>query len=117
MQLIWGHSAGYTGGFTAKPVEGVMLALCQTWGVFVLTVAAVKLTTVFTHQEGTFLRKNLLIVLGLANLLMAYFFYVNRAITAAFGADNMPYVAMMSLEGGLFLYDALMRERKMKKVK
>jgi hypothetical protein len=79
----------------------------------------VKLVTVFTHNEGTFLRKNLFFVLGACELLSAYVIFSHESYFASQGATAMPFVGVFALEGGVLLADALMRERmpKTKKLK
>ena len=98
-------------------LPGKMLMLSQMWGVLLACVAAVKLAVVFSHPEGTFLRRNLFVVFGAFDLLMAYIGNSHAAYLATQGASVTPFVAGLCLEGVLFLQDALMRPREMKKVK
>ena len=117
MQLVWGSVKTKKMGLVAAPVDGVMLCILQAWGILCLTIALLKLTTVFTHtSEGTFLRRNLLIVFGVCNIAFAASFYKNAPfIYDNYGADNTPYAALLTLEGVVYLADALLRPRKIKK--
>ena len=86
-----------------------------------MTVSAAKLTTVFSHStEGTFLRRNLLITFGVADICIALLLskhtdFIKTQFGVPFGMA--PFMAMMFLEGAVYLYDALARPRKTKKTK
>jgi len=90
-------------------------------GAFIVTVSAAKLTTVFSHStEGTFLRRNLLITFGVADICIALLLskhtdFIKTQFGVPFGMA--PFMAMMFLEGAVYLYDALARPRKTKKTK
>ena len=114
--LMWGSVKTKKDGLVAAPVEGVMLFLEQVMGCMLITAALAKLVAVFSHSESTFLRRNLLVSFGLTDLLTASFVYSHSEYAmSTYGADLMPYVVIMVVEGLAFLYDALMRERKVKK--
>jgi len=116
LMLIWGSKTSKKGLMSAAPVEGVMLMICQGWGLVWATVALCKLITVFTNmQEGTFLRRNLFFVFGTMDMAVAYMFFTfEDFISNAFGASLVPFVALFALEGIVFLQDAAMRPRKRK---
>ena len=115
-QLIWGFSQTKKGGLVATPIEGAMRVIVQEHGVLFLFVALFKLATVFSHMsEGTFLRRNLLILNGLACLMYAYVCMGSHAtLKDTIGFDNSGVVAMFAIEGGVYRADALLRKRKTK---
>ena len=45
-----------------------MLFVSQGWGVMAATLSLVKLVAVFSHPEGTFLRRNLFATLGASDI-------------------------------------------------
>lgn len=110
-------NVGTCGPKEAGCVPGRMLFVSQCWGVMVVTIALVKVTTVFTAHEGTFLRRNLFILLGLANLAFGYFIFINEAFFNSKGASGMGFLAAFGVEGAVLLQDGLMRSRVPKKVK
>jgi len=116
MMLIWGSKITKKHGLVAAPVEGVMLALEQTWGAFTITIAFAKLITVFSNtSEGTFLRRDLLAMFGAMNLVVAYLFNMHLAfLKQKYGFDTYPFVILLSIEGLVYLGDAVLRERKVK---
>ena len=50
----------------------MMLFVSQGWGLMAATLSAVKLVAVFSHPEGTFLRRNLFATLGASSVAFAY---------------------------------------------
>ena len=88
------------------------LFLMQLFGLFMLSTAGAKLTTV-VYDEGTFLRQKLFTVLGALDLLLAFTVFNYKALGAEVTGG---FVAMHALEGAVFLHDALTRERKVKRV-
>ena len=119
MMLMWGSTKTKRDGLVAAPVEGTMLFIEQAWGALFITLALAKLTTVFTHtQEGTFLRRNLLAAFGVSGLLLGYVFYTHSAhVQEVYGANIVGYAGLIALEGAIYLSDALLRPRKVKKSK
>ena len=62
--------------------------------------------------EGTFLRRNLLLVFGLTDFGIAYIFNShNEFFLTTYGADASPFVLMLMVEGLAYLSDALFRKR------
>ena len=98
-------------------LPGKMLMLSQLWGVLLATVAATKLTCVLTNPEGTFLRRNLFLVFGVSDLLMAYLGQVHGPYLATQGASVTPFCIALGIEGAALLHDALTRDRAEKKRK
>ena len=115
-QLIWGYTKTKKGGLVAAPLEGPMRVIVQEHGVLFLFVACFKLATIFSHMaEGTFLRRNLLILNGLACLVYAYVCMESHAtLKDTIGFDNTAVIIMFAVEGGVYLADALLRKRKTK---
>ena len=116
LMLVWGHRKDKQGKLSLTAPEGVMLMVCQAWGAFLVTMALLKLVTVFTHTtEGTFLRRNLFVAFAVTDLLIASIFFQHHAmLDDKLGADVMPFVVVFALEGLVYLQDALMRQRKVK---
>ena len=90
------------------------------FGCLLATLAALKLATVFTNPEGTFLRRNIMAVAGGADLLTVYL------LCSALGVDDgeslkaapvalQGALALLVAEGGLFSADVLFRARAPKK--
>ena len=113
---VWGSSFTVLGSRVAAPVEGANLMLEQTGGAMQVGLAVAKLTTVWTNtQEGTFLRRNLLGVFGVVQLLMAFLLYKHTAfINDNYGADMTVWSVLTLAEGLIYLGDVLLRERKTK---
>jgi hypothetical protein len=98
-------------------VPGRMLFVSQCWGAMVVTIALTKLTTVFSHLEGTFLRRNLFGVLGLSDVVFAYIIHSHEAYFNSQDASGMGFMAAFAVEGLVLLHDALTRPRAPKKAK
>ena len=96
-------------------VPGRMLFVSNGWGLMVVTLSIVKLVTVFSNPEGTFLRRNLFLTLGLSDVLFAGIIYSHEPYFNSQGASAMGFVAAMVVEGLTLLQDAFMRTRKLKK--
>ena len=113
---VWGSTFTVLGSRVAAPVEGANLMLEQTGGAMEIGIAVAKLTTVWTNtQEGTFLRRNLLGVFGVVQLLMAFLLYKHTAfIKDNYGADLTMWSVLTLAEGLIYLGDVLLRERKTK---
>ena len=118
IEQMFGSAKTKKDGLVAAPVEGVFLFLEQFVGVLLITIALAKLSTIFTHtQESTFLRRNLLLVFGLTDLLAAYYGYLHSAFMMdTYGADIRPYIGIFAVEGLSYVHDALLRKRKVKRV-
>jgi len=105
---------------TDKPEELVpgQQALSKVSGWTLVTLAAVKLTTIFTHtNEGTFLRRNLFIALGTAQLVGSIAVTTigdTQSKAKAAGASFWPLAVILGGEGLVLLHDALMRNRPIK---
>ncbi len=118
--LLWGSAIVKKKGRVQMPVDGVMLFIAQSVGMYLITIALIKLVTVFTNVgEGTYLRRNLFLTFGVADLALAYLLYSHQAFFADFtgGGTLLPYVGLLSCEGLVFVMDATMRDRKTKKAK
>ena len=98
-------------------VPGRMLFISQVWGSMVVTITLIKLVTTFSNPEGTYLRRNLFLTLGLCDLVTAYFIYVHEPLFVSQGGSAMGFMAAFGVEGLVLLHDATMRERNPKKVK
>lgn len=97
-------------------VPGRMLFVSNGWGIMVVTLALLKLVTVFSNPEGTFLRRNLFVVMGLSDVFFAWTVYSHEAYFNSQGASAMGFVAAFGVQGLTLLQDALMRTRKPKKI-
>eukprot|EP00620_Florenciella_sp_RCC1587_P016772 CAMPEP_0182558226 /NCGR_PEP_ID=MMETSP1324-20130603/1854_1 /TAXON_ID=236786 /ORGANISM="Florenciella sp., Strain RCC1587" /LENGTH=144 /DNA_ID=CAMNT_0024770393 /DNA_START=44 /DNA_END=478 /DNA_ORIENTATION=- len=85
-----------------------MAHVFQLFGVFMIMAACTKHVTVFGHSEGTFLRKKLFFVLGLADIACA-------AIVFQYNAPGSKGFAVLhGLEGVAFIADAALRKRLVK---
>ena len=86
-------------------------------GMQVMTLAATKLVVLFTNvAEGTFLRRNIFLTMGIGQLLGSAVLVTGecqRSAKAA-GFSFWQHATVLGLEGGILLFDALMRERKVK---
>jgi hypothetical protein len=86
-------------------------------GMQVMTLAATKLVVLFTNvAEGTFLRRNVFLSTGLGQLLGSVVLVTGecqRSAKAA-GFSFWQHAIVLGLEGGVLVYDALIRERKVK---
>lgn len=85
-------------------------------GIASIGYCAVKLVTVFTALEGTYLRRNLFLLFGVIELL----YFVNVLDKEAFakahtGTSIMPFLFIYALNAIVYLSDALLRVRKEKK--
>eukprot|EP00548_Thalassiothrix_antarctica_P000434 CAMPEP_0194132418 /NCGR_PEP_ID=MMETSP0152-20130528/2899_1 /TAXON_ID=1049557 /ORGANISM="Thalassiothrix antarctica, Strain L6-D1" /LENGTH=154 /DNA_ID=CAMNT_0038827475 /DNA_START=84 /DNA_END=548 /DNA_ORIENTATION=+ len=91
-------------------------ALSKIQGMQIMTLAAAKLTVLFSHvSEGTFLRRNLFVALGSGQFLGSLVMLLTMQKKAkSEGATFLPFVLGLGVEGAVLLYDALMRERKTK---
>mmetsp|Transcript_28800 Transcript_28800/g.73954 ORF Transcript_28800/g.73954 Transcript_28800/m.73954 type:complete len:163 (+) Transcript_28800:16-504(+) len=98
-------------------IPGRMLFLSQCWGCMVVTIALLKLVTVFSNPEGTFLRRNLFIVFGLMNLLMGGMILMHEPYFVSQGASALGFFGAFAVEGLVLVADGMMRDRKAKKVK
>lgn len=98
--------------------DGARDFVAQVWGTFIVALALCKLCTVFTHTvEGTYLRRNLFLVFGVCDLLTAFLLLQHDAFfMASFEVSVKPFIAIMAIEGLVLLQDALMRDRKPKKI-
>ena len=95
--------------------EGAKMFFGQLFGCFITTVALVKMTAVFTNLEGTFLRRNLFITLGLCDWLTAGTLLGHDAFfMSSFDVTVKPFIGIMAVEGAVLLFDALFRERSLK---
>jgi len=98
------------------PVPGEMNFMMSFGGIASIGYCAVKLVTVFTALEGTYLRRNLFLLFGVIELL--YFVNVldKEAYTKAqTGTSIMPFLFIYALNAIVYLSDALLRVRKEKK--
>ena len=98
-------------------VPGRMLLVSQGWGAMAATLALVKLVAVFSHPEGTFLRRNLFATLGGGGVAFAAIIYSHEPYFNSQGASGMTMAFVFAVEGLVLLYDALLRPRATKKLK
>ncbi len=98
------------------PLQGsYKLVVTQMFcGCMLATVSAAKLATILTNPEGTFLRRNLMVVFGIFDVLFAYLMFEKRSVVDKANADIRPFAAMFLVEGAVFLTDALLRDRSTK---
>ena len=94
---------------------GRMLFVSNGRGIMVVTLALLKLVTVFSNPEGTFLRRNLFVVMGLSDVFFAATVYSHEPYFNSQGASAMGFVAAFAVQGLTLLQDAIMRTRKPKK--
>ncbi|EOD10979.1 hypothetical protein EMIHUDRAFT_462868 [Emiliania huxleyi CCMP1516] len=114
LMLLW-SSAMKRKQRIAAPVPPPQAFLAAMLGAFVLLSAAAKLAATFSHFEGTFLRRNLFLVFGCADLAIAALMHHHSAVVLEFtgaGLDN--FVLLLMIEGVAFLLDAIFRPRKAK---
>ena len=90
-------------------VPGRMLFVSQGWGVMAATLSAVKLVAVFSHPEGTYLRRNLFATLGAGSVAFAAIIYSHEGYFNEQGASAMGFALVFAVEGLVLLYDALLR--------
>ena len=90
-------------------VPGRMLFVSQGWGLMAVTLSAVKLVAVFSHPEGTFLRRNLFATLGASSVAFAYIINSHESYFNEQDASAMGFALVFALEGIVLLYDALLR--------
>lgn len=93
--------------------------LSNLTGHMTLIVIGTKLATVFSAtSEGTFLRRNLLVVFGVTQVLtgISIFSRFEGDLNQA-GGSFKGLAGVMIVEGSMFLYDALFRARPVKKDK
>ena len=113
--LMWGSKSVKVKKSTvlmAIPPENPLLMIEQLFGMFLITVALAKLTTVFGHSEGTFLRRNLFVMFGICSLGTAFIFNLhNTFIKTTYGADATTWIALLGVEGLAYLVDAFTRPR------
>ena len=94
-----------------------MAWIFQLFGSFMLMSAFAKLTVVFGHSEGTFLRQQLLFVFGCLDLVCA------RVVFSydGFGEKTFDVLGgfgiLHAIEGVAFISDAIFRERVAKDAK
>lgn len=92
-------------------------AYSRAKGMQTIMIALTKLTTLFSlATEGTFLRRNLFMVMGSSQLVGSFMLVANESEEKAksVGASFWPQAIMLGGEGLLLLYDALMRDRPVK---
>lgn len=74
---------GLYGDLSAGTLDGKKaLALSQFFGALMVALGLLKLVTVFTNPEGTYLRRNLMLAIGVGDLLIFAFLQVGRALSA-----------------------------------
>jgi|MDSW01.1.fsa_nt_gb hypothetical protein len=99
------------------PSDSKMAWIFQLFGSFMLMSAFAKLTVVFGHSEGTFLRQQLLFVFGCLDLVCA------RVVFSydGFGEKTFDVLGgfgiLHAIEGVAFISDAIFRERVAKDAK
>jgi hypothetical protein len=92
-----------------------MLAQEQFWGACLLALALVKLVTIFTNPEGTFLRRNLMLAIGLADVgVWAVLQQHSQVLSDGYGVSLLPFKCALLLEGSALLLDAVLRPRRVK---
>ena len=96
--------------------EGQMLFVSQLWGSMVVSLAATKLAVVY-HDESTFLRRNLMAVLGVSDLIMSFIIYTHEGYFNGQGVSGMGFILSLGIEGAVLLYDVVTRKRVAKKTK
>ena len=74
-------------------VPGRMLFLSQGWGLMAATLSAVKLVAVFSHPEGTYLRRNLFATLGASSVAFSAIIYSHESYFNEQGASAMGFAA------------------------
>jgi hypothetical protein len=98
------------------PVPGEMKFMMSFGGLASLGYCAVKLVTVFTALEGTYLRRNLFLLFGVIEILYCINVLDKEAfIKAHTGASIMPLLFIYGMSAIVYLSDALFRVRKQKK--
>lgn len=74
---------GLFGDVTAGTLDGRRaLALSQLWGALIVAFGMVKLVTIFTNPEGTFLRRNLMLTIGFGDVLLFAFLQASASRAA-----------------------------------
>jgi len=89
----------------------VQVAYSNILGFALLTLVASKLTTLFSGKEGTYLRRNLLIVFGAMDIVMATSLLRFERGFKVSGASIKGLCLLTFTEGAVFLYDAFVRPR------
>lgn len=90
------------------------VAYSNILGCTLLSLVASKLVTLFSTKEGTFLRRNLLLIYGAMDIFLAgrSLMFEKEFHTAGATTKGLSFITL--LEGTAFLYDAVFRERKVK---
>jgi len=113
---LWGTTDDKPEELVPPGQQQALLSKVSGWAL--ITLAAVKLTTIFTHtNEGTFLRRNLFIALGTTQLVGSIAVTTigdTQSKAKAAGASFWPFAVMLGGEGLVLLHDALMRNRPIK---
>ena len=102
---------------TLAPNVTSQAAYSTLLGGWLIVIVAVKLTTVFSAgDEGTYLRRNILFAFGITEILLCVLLLtkIEGGLNAA-GGSIKRLVALMILEGVVFVADAVLRKRPMKK--
>jgi hypothetical protein len=81
-----------------------------------IILAVTKLATIFSSQEGTFLRRNLCVAFGASQLFMALSLFTRFESDAKQAGSSLNFVTLIiGGEGLVLLWDALKRPRPLKK--
>jgi hypothetical protein len=86
-------------------------------GTLLLIGTVVKLTTIFSGKEGSFLRRNLCLAFGGSQLFMVLNMNRFESEAKAAGASLLPFSIVIGGEALVLLWDALMRDRPVKSYK
>jgi len=112
--LLFGSKMVKKQKVAAPPTEEMRIVL-GFLGMYIIGFSILKLVSVFTAPEGTYLRRNIFAAIGATELLMAAnVLKVVDPVLSLTGFDGTPWVAMYTFSGLVFLADALLRVRKPK---
>jgi hypothetical protein len=94
----------------------MQVACSSLLGHILIILAVTKLATIFSFQEGTFLRRNLFIAFGASQLFMALSMFTRFESDAKQAGSSLNFLTLIvGGEGLVLLWDALKRPRPLKK--
>mmetsp|Transcript_21058 Transcript_21058/g.43920 ORF Transcript_21058/g.43920 Transcript_21058/m.43920 type:complete len:154 (-) Transcript_21058:17-478(-) len=101
--------AHFHAGWTTSEQEKTFF-IFKLLGCFMISLSLVKLSMVH-YISGTFLRRNLFIILGLTDILTAHIVYSYKGLPQS---TLLGFAALHAIEGVVFVGDAVLRPRQKK---
>lgn len=111
LQLFFDRTLG-----SGSPNMWTTGGFASAWGGMVISLSALKIVAVFSSSRGCVLRRNLLLALGLSNVLMAILYLRMEPMAQAHGVAIVgksltfyPFVEKLLLEGFFYITDSVVR--------